>query len=86
MGVVNYEKENVQMYPVPCHDVLHVRGESIRFCRIEVYDMYGALVLADEAQDTETALNVSGLPAGAYAVVVVEDNGQRQHVRMVTKQ
>lgn len=86
VGVEDYEKENVQMYPVPCHDVLHVRGESIRFCRIEVYDMYGALVLADETQDTETALNVSGLPAGAYAVVVVEDNGQRQHVRMVTKQ
>ena len=86
VGVEDYEKENVQMYPVPCHDVLHVRGDGSRFCRIEVYDIYGALVLADEAQDTETALNVSGLPAGAYAVVVVEDNGQRQHVRMVTKQ
>ena len=86
VGVEDYEKENVQMYPVPCHDVLHVQSESVRFCRIEVYDMYGALVLADEAQDTETALDVSGLPAGAYAVVVVEDNGQRQHVRMVTKQ
>ncbi len=86
VGVEDYEKENVQMYPVPCHDVLHVRGDGSRFCRIEVYDMYGALVLADETQDTETALNVSGLPAGAYAVLVVEDNGQRQHVRMVTKQ
>ena len=86
VGVEDYEKENVQMYPVPCHDVLHVRGESVRFCRIEVYDMYGTLVLANEAQETETVLNVSGLPAGAYAVVVVEDNGQRQHVRMVTKQ
>ncbi len=86
VGVEDYEKENVQMYPVPCHDVLHVRGDGSRFCRIEIYDMYGALVLADEAQDTETALDVSGLPAGAYAVLVVEDNGQRQHVRMVTKQ
>lgn len=86
VGVEDYEKGNVQMYPVPCRDRLCIQNKNVKICRVEVYDAFGTIVLSVEVKNAQTVLDMSGLPAGAYAIVAVEDNGQRQHARMVTKQ
>jgi hypothetical protein len=38
--------------------------------KVEVYDMQGRRCLAQEAQGTETALDISALAAGRYTVLL----------------
>ena len=58
-------------YPVPVHDRLHVRSNSIGIDRIEVVDLSGRTMIArsvDHTSLTETGLDMSALPAGSYTL------------------
>jgi hypothetical protein len=73
--------QELSIYPNPMETELRIGGVGQRTVRL--YDMRGGLVL--EEHTTSGVVNVVGLSAGAYTVVVESADGQTARVRVVKK-
>ncbi len=58
------------MYPNPVHSRLHIQN-SEEISSVEIFTLYGQLVLAKNVNSQETAVDVSNLSAGVYLVTAV---------------
>ncbi len=83
-GVANRETEDIMLYPNPVHHLLTVEIPSGEAATIELYDMFGKLVLSQNAEGTSTDISVANLPAGLYLLQLTFPNGE-QATRKVVK-
>ncbi len=83
-GVENCETEDIMLYPNPVHSMLTVEIPSGEAATIELYDMFGKLVLTQSAEDTSTDISMANLPAGLYLLQLTFPNG-KQITRKVVK-
>ena len=67
-SVSNTENTNLYIYPNPVKDILTITGA---YNSLEIYDIYGKLILASDAKKT---INVSTLASGIYLVNINSDN------------
>lgn len=63
----------LRIYPNPATDVLYIEAENETVESVEVIDLYGRTVL--QKNEVATQLDVSGLPAGLYAIQVKVGSG-----------
>ena len=68
------------VYPNPVTDMLHLKLPTGAPAEVSVYDAVGQLVI--QAGGVQQ-LNVAGLAAGQYGLVVVDPQGRRMHARFV---
>ena len=81
VGISERLKNSVTVFPNPASSYVDIRvdGEVI-VMDMEVYDLYGKLVLAPSGAENETSqqttrINVSDLSAGMYLIRVNTDQG-----------
>ena len=76
---INEETSNLSVYPNPIKNTLTINGE---YDSIEIYDIYGKLVLASNAKQS---INVSLLVSGAYILNINTDNKTQTQKIIITK-
>jgi len=84
-NVNTQQQGEVKVYPNPANDVLNVAISSsvTGKVNIEVMNMLGQKVMADQTTDNKAALDVAALPAGAYMVVCYRGGDRIAAVRFV---
>jgi len=65
---INEDISNLSVYPNPVKDVLTING---MYSSVEIYDIYGKLVLSSDAKQT---INVSSLSNGVYFININTNN------------
>lgn len=73
VGVEDYDNEEVNVYPNPATDVLHIDGNNIQ--GVAIYNLQGQCVMTESGNVNE--LSISNLSRGMYILKVMTDNGVR---------
>ena len=66
---INEDISNISVYPNPVKDVLTIEGN---YTSVDIYDVFGKLVLSAEAKQT---INVSSLSSGVYMLKINTKQG-----------
>jgi hypothetical protein len=82
------EESGFSLYPNPARDYVHVECtmSNIQWdgATVEVFDIYGKLLLTERMSSGTATLNVSGLAAGVYVLRVTDAEG-REHQGKIVK-
>lgn len=73
VGVEDYDNEEVNVYPNPATDMLHIDGSNIQ--SVSLYNLQGQCVMTESGNVNE--LSISSLSRGMYILKVTTDNGVR---------
>lgn len=65
----------VGMYPNPAHDVVNISSEKETIRMVEVYDINGRRVRAENVDNTTYILHRNGIKGGAYFITLTFDQG-----------
>jgi len=74
-GVLIEDVINLNLYPNPVNDNLHLEGEGLLGALIHVYDAAGKLVVFEFCQNESMVLDLADLSNGVYALRVVTEEG-----------
>jgi hypothetical protein len=74
----------VEIFPNPVKNLLYIRTGPIALDRIEIYDAFGRQVLSRDGADAGP-IDVSALPAGAYALHLMANGGYLSRLIVVTE-
>jgi hypothetical protein len=74
----------VEIFPNPVKNFLYIRTGPISLDRIEVYDAFGRQVLSRDGVDAGP-IDVSALPAGAYALHLTANGGYLYRLIVITE-
>ncbi|MEM9857469.1 MAG: sulfatase-like hydrolase/transferase [Bacteroidota bacterium] len=66
--------DDINIYPNPTTDELHIRSSSTRFS-VQLLDAFGSIHFQTTASQTQHLLQLSSLPPGIYFVKMVAGNG-----------
>lgn len=77
-GITEFDNSTITIYPNPVKDVIYVAidGSISNQAIIELYDAVGKLVIHEQAESIQTALNVNALSKGIYILRIVSDGKQ----------
>ena len=73
VGVQDYDKDEISVYPNPATDVLHIDGDNVQ--GVSVYNLQGQCVMTETGNVRE--LSVASLARGMYILKVTTDSGVR---------
>ena len=65
------DEQGINIYPVPTHGILHIKGETIR--HIELYSLSGELIINTRQKE----LDFSEYQPGAYTLIIVTEDNTR---------
>ena len=70
VGIADHVAEafTLNMYPNPTNGNLNIRCDNVRIAQVQVFDIFGKLLLTESVNDNSTSLNLSGLASGVYVV------------------
>ena len=71
-GVAQYRLTNIQLFPNPANETLHVHCD-IPMQKVEIYNVVGGLMMTVEPNASSTDLNLSTLPSGVFFVRITAD-------------
>ena len=71
-GVAQYRLTNIQLFPNPANETLHVRCD-IPMQKVEIHNVVGGLMMTVEPNASSTDLNLSTLPSGVFFVRITAD-------------
>lgn len=72
-GINEISQVQLNLYPVPADNTLHVQFQNPGRCRGNIYDIVGNLVLSTELNSNSNVVPVQNLPAGIYGIEVLND-------------
>ena len=86
-GVEEYETENINIYPNPTDNVLHVSVTDGEIVRIEMFDAFGRNIPvgANNHSPLQTTINTSKLPSGVYVLRVTLRDGAVRTTKVVKR-
>lgn len=82
VGINNYSI-NANVYPNPAHDVVNVECATIG-ANLNVYDMFGKVVMNTTISSERTELNFSNVAPGVY-MIRIADNNAMTTVKVIKK-
>ncbi len=65
---------NLKIYPNPTKGILFIENNSFEINEIEIYDLYGKLILKKEIRNIKENINLTSLPAGVYFLGIKNEN------------
>ena len=85
-GIINYEREEIKLFPVPAGDVIQVnrtngKGKS----EVKIYDVAGKLLLQTSIINPQAVINISSLSSGLYFINFTSENGTNQSQKFVKR-
>ena len=90
VGVENYEKEDIWVYPNPTTGELRMENGELRITNVEIFDVYGRKQQSNPELNSgvnlksEIVINISNLNSGIYFVKITTEQGEV--VKKVVKQ
>lgn len=75
VGVENYELGQTTIYPNPTTGEFRIQNAEISIQSVEVYDVYGKLLISMEVNDHAAMVDASGLASGVYFTRICTDRG-----------
>lgn len=86
VGVAEEEKAGLKVYPNPVNDMFQLSlGDESQSAMMTLYDITGRNILRRELTKSLSTVDISSLTRGVYFVHVVNDQNQRQVVRILKK-
>lgn len=87
VGIENHSADAfaIAVYPNPTNGRLNIQSDNARLAQVQVFDLFGKLLLTEEPNDNHTSLNLSNLANGVYIVRMISDN-QGTVTRKIVKQ
>ena len=89
VGVAEWEKHHVRVYPNPTDNLLFVELDGgAEIANAVVYDLQGRIVGANNYSSLQTGIatvNVKNLPAGVYVLRMTDAKGNEYHQKIVKK-
>ncbi|NMH29023.1 T9SS type A sorting domain-containing protein [Flavobacterium silvaticum] len=76
LGVSDYASSLVKVYPNPAKDILNVSLTDATASEARIYDLNGRLVLSRQLTGTDTAIDLSTLSTGMYALELITNQGK----------
>ena len=73
---------NLSVYPNPCTDNIYIANESNDISYIIIHDLSGQTVLKANYK-SEKDINVSHLTSGLYLLMIVNNKGEKQMIKIV---
>ena len=70
-----YTESDVQVFPNPTADVLHIRGTNIGDAIVTIYDITGRAVIREAFNSNEITVDLSAYPGGLYFTEIRKVNG-----------
>ena len=85
-GIINYQREEIKLFPVPAGDVIQVnrtngKGKS----DVKIYDVAGKLLLQTSIINPQAVINISSLSSGLYFINFTSENGTNQSQKFVKR-
>ncbi len=74
VGVENYTKNNISVFPNPTGDIIIVKGTFIH--SIELTDLQGQIVLIKEVNNNYLSMDIGNELKGIYFLKLFYDKGQ----------
>lgn len=68
-------EEKTCLFPNPANATLTITGKDLK--QIEIVNMLGQCVVMQQANGTQTEIDICDLPAGIYFVGITDENGNR---------
>jgi len=68
---------NVNLYPNPTNELLHVDLINMSHVRLTITDAFGKIVQSEAFDSANNVLNVSNLTNGTYFISVQSESGSR---------
>jgi uncharacterized protein (UPF0248 family) len=72
---------DVNIYPNPAKDYLHIKGDNIE--TIQIVNMQGAIISEIRTPDSNISIDLNGLSSGLYTVKIIKDNNSASTVLVV---
>ncbi len=83
-SVTEVEELNFSVHPNPAKDLLHIQAQR-PMERLQLYDLSGRAVLAEQVRSDRHGLNLSGIPPGIYLLEVSDRHGGRSVQKVVVQ-
>ena len=74
-GINEHTSFDLDLYPNPTSQFLHIKSSESTILRYMLYDVYGQLLQSDEVMSTFTSLNMTNYPTGTYLIKVQTNRG-----------
>lgn len=84
LGTGDFSEATVHLYPNPVATVLNI-SSIVVIKDVRIYNAIGQLVLQQSGTATATTIDVSGLAAGQYNVVLKNESGAQKAFRIIKK-
>ena len=75
VGVANYELSNTAVYPNPTTGKFRIENSELRIENVEVYDVYGKMIMSVKVDDNHAELDLSNNASGVYFTRIYTDKG-----------
>ena len=75
VGVANYELSNTAVYPNPTTGKFRIENSELRIENVEVYDVYGKMIMSVKVDDNHAELDLSNNASGVYFTRIFTDKG-----------
>ncbi len=76
--------QTIRVTPNPISDLLHIQLPDSKIYRVELFDLLGRRLMADQVDMNSDVLNLSHLRPGTYILVVTND--EVSHTQLILKQ
>ncbi len=74
-AIGEHGEENVKVYPNPTNGMVHVCAELQPVIEMQVFDMYGRMLLQKNVSEKDFSVDLSAYSAGTYILRLVTDKG-----------
>lgn len=74
-AVGEHNEENIKVFPNPSNGTVYVCTESEPVLEMQVFDLFGRMLLNDSVGEKEFSIDLSGYNAGIYMLRMITKNG-----------
>ncbi|MDD3740634.1 MAG: immunoglobulin domain-containing protein, partial [Bacteroidales bacterium] len=68
--------DEIELYPNPASDFITLHSENLRINSVEIYNIYGELILKEIINNMEVSLNLSNFAKGLYLLKCESDDNE----------
>jgi len=81
LGVEEFAKNNLKVYPNPASTQITIKGDFITDQHISIYNMLGQEVMKNKLKSDENVIDISGLALGVYTIKFNETKASVKFVK-----
>ena len=74
ISVDEISSSEIKIYPNPTNNVLKIESEAQNIVQVEIYDIYGQLIITNEPKNRTSEINLANLNKGLYIVKIYFNN------------